>query len=154
MGHGIRRKPYQVLPGRGVKVTCVQINDHGFNTEEWFEKSFQGWHRDDNPLVTNYKEWDFVLVIPLISVRSYWAGNDGMQAWRHRRTGQLIPDHCRQTGGCPEMWNASDVKGKRELEISNLREVEEYVVVEHSKDVCRSAFPERSLRSVSPTSFP
>jgi hypothetical protein len=154
MGHGIRRKPYQVLPGRGIKVTCVQINDHGFNTEEWFEESFQNWYRNSNPVATSYKEWDFVLVIPLISVRSYWAGNDGMQAWRNRKTGQLIPDHCRQTGGCPEVWNSSDVRGKKELEISNLQEVEEYVVVEHSKDVSKSVFLEQSLPGVSLISFP
>lgn len=152
MGHGISRKPYQVLPSSGAKVTCVEINDHGFNTREWFCDSVNGWKVPNELLFAEYPEWDFVLVIPWISVRSYWAGNDGMQAWRHRRTGYTIPDHCRQTGGCPEIWNASEVKGKKELEISNLSEVEEYVVLDHNEQRSRSAFPEQSLRVVSPTS--
>lgn len=148
MAHGIRRKPYQILPSSGVRVTCVEINDHGFKTEEWFSQSLENW-----PLpmgLINYKieEWDFVLVVPLISVQQYWCGNDGMQAWRHKKTGYVVPDHCRQTGGCPEVWNTSDVKGKRELEIRNLAEVEDLVVLEHKS---RSAFPEHSFRSVSPT---
>jgi len=152
MGQGIKRKPYQVLPQSGAKVTCVEINDHGFNTEEWFERSFQSWNRDGNPEVTNYDHWDFVLVIPWISVRSYWSGNDGMQAWRNRRTGQVIPDHCRQTGGCPEIWNAADVKGKKELAVANLAEVEAFVVLDHASQTSRSAFPEHVFPRQSPTS--
>lgn len=148
--HGIRRKPFQILPSSGAKVTCVEINDHGFKTEEWFSQSMENWPLPTGLIDSKMEEWDFVLVVPLISVREYWCSNDGMQAWRHKTTGYVVPDHCRQTGGCPELWNTSDVKGKRELKIVNLAEVEEHVVLEHKS---RSVFPEHSFRSVSPTSF-
>jgi hypothetical protein len=85
--NGIYRKPFQVLPKSGAKVTCVEINDHGFNTFDWFKKSVHKWEEGQEPILWRYPEWDFVLVIPWISVRSYWAGNDGMQAWRHRKAG-------------------------------------------------------------------
>jgi hypothetical protein len=149
MSHGIRRKPFQVLPG-GAKVTCVEINDHGFKTEEWFTQSMQGWPLPMGLIDSTMDDWDFVLVVPLISVREYWCGNDGMQAWRHKKTGYVVPDHCRQTGGCPEVWNKEDVRGKKELEIRNLAEVEEFVVLDHSSRA-RSVFPEHSFQSVSPT---
>jgi hypothetical protein len=159
--NGIRRKPYQVLPNSGAKITCVEINDHGFNTQEWFERSVEGWQmpkisalekyrRQTSRLLAN-RHWDFVLVIPWISVRSYWAGNDGMQAWRHRTTGYVVPDHCRQTGGCPEVWNADEVKGKKELKIANLVEIEEFVVLEH-RQVTSPAFPEHRGKRVNPSS--
>ena len=152
MTSGICRRPYQILPTSGAKITCVEINDHGFAKHEWFVESMKGWPRPPNELINGkYQEWDFVLVLPWISVRSYWAGNDGMQAWRHRRTGYVVPDHCRQTGGCPEVWNISEVKGKRELKITNLEEIEEFVVLEHRS---RSAFPEHVCQRVGPTSLP
>jgi hypothetical protein len=150
--HGIRRKPYQVLPKSGARITCVQINDHGFNTFDWFKQSVHKWEEGQEPILWRYPEWDFVLVIPWISVRSYWSSNDGMQAWRHREEGNVVPDHCRQTGGCPEVWTSADVKGKRELAIANLQEIESFVVLDHSS-VSRSAFPEHSVRRVSPTSL-
>jgi hypothetical protein len=151
--YGFKRSIYQVLPESGARVNCVEINDHGFCTYDWFMQSIKDW-----PLLTDLKvyldkgswdtwvsvDWDFVLVVPHSSVRSYWSANDGMQAWRHRRSGHTIPDHCRQTGGCPEVWNSADVKGKRELEIANLAQIEEYVVLDHNQTRFVSAFPERS----------
>lgn len=165
-GHGINRSPYQVLPESGEKITCVEINDHHFRTHDWFMESIRDWPMPDRFFGHQLKiymdkgswdrwvsrDWDFVLVAPLTSVRSYHAGNDGMQAWRHRRTGFTIPDHCRQTGGCPEMWSSGDVKGKRELKISNLHDVEDFVVIDH-RQVTRSAFPEHAIRRATPTSW-
>lgn len=151
MSGGIRRKPFQVLPESGAKITCVQINDSGQREEEWFAQSFQTWFKNSNPVVTEYDQWDFVLVVPLSSVRQFWSSNDGMQAWRNKVTGMVIPDHCRQTGGCPEVWTASDVKGKKELQISNLREIEPYVILEHTPD-SRSGYQALFAREVMGTS--
>jgi hypothetical protein len=134
MSGGFNRRPYQVLPQSAAKVTCVEINDSGQREEEWFVRSFQTWFRGSNPVVTEFDQWDFVLVVPLSTVKQCWCANDGMQAWRHRKTGMVIPDHCRQTGGGPEVWDASDVKGKRELQIANLAEIEPFVVLEHTMD--------------------
>ena len=167
MSHGFSRRPYQVLPESREKITCVQINDHGFATHDWFMESIGGWQMPNGFFgfeLSIYMEkgswdrwvrrdWDFVLVAPLISVRTFWAGNDGMQAWRHRRSGYVVPDHCRQTGGCPEIWNSSDIKGKRELKIANLGEVESYVVLNHKISFPRGAWFERSPRGLQPTSL-
>lgn len=143
---GIRRKPFQMVPAGkhfGKRITCVQIDDE--REQEWFERSYRSWFKDSNPQVTDFREWQYVLVLPWSSVRLYWAGNDGMQAWRNRRTGQVIPDHCRQTGGCPEMWNGDQVRGKRELEIANLTEIAEFIVFDHHQDVARRMFPEHDF---------
>lgn len=43
MSHGIRRKPYQVLPESGARVTCVEINDHVFSTINWWEQTLESW---------------------------------------------------------------------------------------------------------------
>lgn len=155
MSHGVRRRPFQVLPESGARITCVAVNDDNQNTEEWFQRSLEGWSLPAGikvyvPLDTPggrwiYRDWDFVLVVPWISVRQFWCGNDGMTAWRHRSFGYVVPDHCRQTGGCPELWNASEVKGKRELPIANLAEVEPFVVLDHSQ-VRQCAFPEARSR--------
>lgn len=152
MSHGVSRKPYQVLPGSGARVTCVAINDHQFAEKEWWERSLQSWPHQSAPRSTDYREWDFLLVVPLKSVREFWASNDGMQAWGHRPTGYVVPDHCRQTAGCPEVWNADDVKGKKEWKISNLSEIEEYIILEHSRRP--TPFPEAGFRRIQPTSFP
>jgi len=160
--NGIGRTRFQVLTDSGAKVTCVEVNEWGMAEHEWFMKSIEEWQLPEELKVyaekgtwdnAVSKDWDFVLVIPLESVRKYWSGNDGMQAWRHRRTGYVVPDHCRQTGGCPEVWNSSDVKGRRELEIANLEEIEEFVVLDH-RQVSRSAFPELSHRRKKVISFP
>lgn len=162
MSHGIKRRPYQTCPN-GLKITCVEINDHGYAEFGWFRDSIELWpHHND--LVASYrkkiaigdcfvhKDWDYVLVVPLSSVKQFWCGNDGMQAWRHRRTGYVVPDRCRQEGGCPEMWNTSEVKGKRELEIKNLVEVTAYVVTDFAQQVVRSAFSEVRFPKATPTS--
>jgi hypothetical protein len=52
------------------------------------------------------------------------------------------PDLCRQEGGCPEVWHIDSFRGKRELPISNLAEIEEFVVIEHRRQVTRPAFAE------------
>ena len=127
--HGYRRKPRQVLPASGVYVTCVQINDDRLADLEWCLRSLTGVGHD--PKTIKRKEWDYVLVAPIKSVRDFWCSNDGMQAWRNKISGYVVPDHCRQTGGCPEIWNTEDVKRKRELRIVNLAEIEEYVVLRH-----------------------
>jgi hypothetical protein len=86
------------------------------------------------------RNWKFVLVVPLKSVKEFWCANDGMTAWRHQ-SGYVIPDLCRQEGGCPEVWNASEVLGKRELPIINLSEIEQLMVLNH-KQVTSPLFPE------------
>ena len=154
--HGLRRRTFQTLPD-GTRVTCVQINDHGFNTLDWFIQSLENWDLPENlqPYAAKTlwdrhvkKNWDYVLVVPWYSVKMYWCNNDGMQAWRHRRTGYVVPDHCRQTGGCPELWNTDDVKGKRELLISNPVEITEYLVHHHKiKGPRRSALVATCCRS-------
>lgn len=160
MSHGFRRNTYQVLPESGAKVTCVEINDSGEAELEWFLRSLESWgprnetlaeyiRKSDDEWVV--KDWDFVLVVPLISVRRFWCANDGMTAWRRRQCGYTIPDHCRQTGGCPEVWNSDDVKGKRELLIANPAEIEEFVVLDHAQ-VRTSAFPEARSRGELKTS--
>jgi hypothetical protein len=148
MTHGICRKPFQVLPKSGARITCVKNNEDGQNTDEWFEQSMIGWYAVLE--LDRKRNWDFVLVVPWISVRQFWCGNDGMTAWRHRASGYVVPDHCRQTGGCPELWNSSDVKGRRELLIKNLAEVEPYIVLDHSQ-VRTCAFPEARSQGKLPT---
>lgn len=143
MSHGYPRRRYQILPVSKEKITCVEINDAGFAEEEWWERSVTPWTEH----VFCYADWDYVLVVPLVSVRLFWCSNDGMQAWRYRPTGYVVPDHCRQTGGCPEMWNLSDVRGKRELVIKNLDEIEPYVVLRH--DHYRGPFPEHVMPRMS-----
>lgn len=152
MSYGVKRGPFQTLPG-GDRVNCVEIKDDNFADHEWFMRSIEYW-----PLPKHLevywekgscdkwvrKDWDFVLVVPWISVRSYWSSNDGMQAWRHRKTGYVVPDHCRQTGGCPEVWTSGDIHGKRELRISNLEEIEELVVVRRDQ-VTAKMFPEHDV---------
>ena len=142
MKAGIKRRPFQILPQSRVKVTCVKIND-GADLEQ-FEVAFRYWHKGGNPLVpTSFEEWDYVLVVPLSSVRRYEFGNDGMQAWRHREIGYVIPDHCRQTEGCPTTWNArNDIKGAEELKILNLAEIEEFVVLNHKTQATKRLFAE------------
>ena len=130
MAHGYRRRTSQILPVSGARVVCVTINDEGLAEVDWWQRSFESWpHHHRTSL--HYRDWDYVLVVPLHSVRNYWCSNDGMQAWRYKVDGYVIPDHCRQTGGCPEIWNTSDVKGKKEREISNLWEIEEFVILQH-----------------------
>jgi len=156
MGHGIRRQRWQVLPKSGARICCVQINDHQFNDQDWWRESLLLWQEiPDHLRAFKKKEWDFVLVVPLSSVRDCWCGNDGMQAWRLKRNGYVVPDRCRQEGGCPEMWNTeADVSRKKELEISNLEEIEEYVVLDYGRDVHKSAFPEARSQNLLPTSCP
>lgn len=137
---GIYRSRYQVCPS-GLKVTCVEINDSSQRDAEWFERSLKTWVQSHSihpsveipvlPLSDGENGlWDFVLVVPLKSVRNYWQSNDGMQAWRDQKTGYVIPDHCRQMGGRPEMWSIEDIRRKRELQILNLLQIELYVVVD------------------------
>ena len=156
---GFKRSSYQVLPSSLAKINCVNINDHSFASSDWFVQSVEIWDCPEDLLERRAasgtllrKGWDFVLVTPLISVQSYWAGNDGMQAWRHRKTGYTIPDHCRQTGGCPEVWSMWDVKGKKERIIQNLHQIEPYVILDHNQ-VLRSAFPEHSLQNANQISY-
>lgn len=165
MSHGIRRSVYQVLPKSGARVTCVEINNDGQATYEWWRRSIESW-RDVLPArlqiyleriedLYSRNDWIFVLVAPLASVRQFWCGNDGLTGWMIKQDqefgGYLIPDHRRQTGGCPEVWNASEVKGKRELPIMNLTEIEDLVVLDHSQRSNRP-FPESGLQRVKPTS--
>lgn|GEM_PF-5122285 len=149
MSHGIRRRSFQVLPASGERITCVQYNEDRQATREWWEQSISQWKKSyrmspPGPAIHGvpFKEWRFVLLAPLKSVLEFWASNDGLTGWMHT-SGYLIPDHCRQTGGCPEVWNAEEFKGKKELRIANLAEIEEYVVLDH-KQVTRSPFPEMS----------
>jgi hypothetical protein len=165
VSYGIRRSAYQVLPKSGARITCVEINDDGQATHEWWMRSIESWgHMLPEPLKIYLekiddkmvlKDWIFVLVAPLASVQQFWCGNDGLTGWMRNQDqefgGYLIPDHCRQTGGCPEVWNVSEVKGKRELPIMNLTEIEDLVVLDHSQRSSRP-FPESGLQSVSPTS--
>lgn len=149
MSHGIRRSVYQVLPKSGARITCVEINDDGQATYEWWRRSIESWGHMLPPGLRGYlekigvgdtwlhKDWDFVLVAPLTSVRQFWCANDGLTGWMKKQRqdygGYLIPDHCRQTGGCPEVWNVSEIKGKREMLIRNLDEIEDLVVLDHAK---------------------
>lgn len=151
MSHGIRRKPYQVLPDSGAKITCVEVNDDQLATKEWWYRSLDSWYPDQPTPSLEWETilltWDFVLIVPLSSVQQFWCSNDGMTGWRKRRTGLVVPDYCRQTGGCPEVWNTSQVKGKRELVIANLPEIEHYVVFRH-RQVRSRPFPEHRLSSI------
>lgn len=89
----------------------------------WQENSVGKWGHESNDRETAFKaalvrvpdvpgeftlkheDWDYVYVVRRRSYRKYWSGNDGSQGWRHRETGYTIPDFCRLTGGCPDMWH-------------------------------------------------
>lgn len=145
---GLYRSRYQVFPS-GLKVTCVEINDSGQCDGEWFERSLKTWVQSHSisrdvdipilPLSDEKELWDFVLVVPFKTVRNCWQSNDGMQAWRDQKTGYVIPDHCRQMGGRPEMWSIEDIRRKKELQIINCSQIEQYVVVDlPARDLSRS----------------
>jgi hypothetical protein len=79
----------------------------------------------DNPAA-----WEYVQLIPLDSWRGSWyMGNDGTQAWRHRKTGLTIPDYCRQTNGCPEIWNRANMEGRKQLTIAPHSPALDYLVI-------------------------
>ena len=161
MTAGIRRSPYQILPESEARINCVEINDHSFAEHEWFLQSLKSWSylTDDLKVYLENgswdtwvsKDWDFVLVVPWNSVRRYWCSNDGMQAWRHKQTGYVVPDYCRQTGGCPEVWHVDDVRGKRELKIANLAEVGPFVVLDLNR-ISAQVFPEHAFLRANQTS--
>ena len=144
MRHGIDRRSSQVLPASGVKITCVQYKDDNQATQEWWERSLIPWKRMHLAIPAhgaNFREWKFVLIAPLKTVQECWSSNDGMTAWMDI-SGYVVPDLCRQEGGCPEVWHIDSFRGKRELQISNLAEIEEFVVIEHRRQVTRPAFAE------------
>lgn len=91
------------------KVRCYQINDQwewrAWRTLKWFEASMEAFA--DQAPSTDPEDYDYVQVVPIRSYRAWRCGNDGAQGFRHRETGWTIPDHCRQSGGCPEMWHRS-----------------------------------------------
>lgn len=154
MSHGIRRRTFQVLPASGEKITCVQYGEDNQATREWWEQSLNLWKKalrmvPPGPVIHGapFKEWRFVLLAPLRTVKECWSANDGMTAWMHR-SGYVIPDLCRQEGGCPEVWHIDSIRRKRELQIANLAEIEEYIVLDH-KQVTRAPFAEMTFSRVS-----
>jgi len=147
MAHGIRRQAFQVLPASGERITCVQYGDNNQATKEWWERSLIPWKRMHLAIPAhgaNFREWKFVLIAPLKTVQECWSANDGMMAWMDI-SGYVVPDLCRQEGGCPEVWHVDSVRKKRELRIANLAEIEEYVVMPDHKQVTKGPFPEMLL---------
>ena len=106
---------------------CYQINDHlewgGYEPGEWFRMSLARFIAIAPS--QEMAEYDYVQVVPGSSWARYWSGNDGAQGWRHRMTGWTIPDHCRQSGGTPEVWR----KGRRwQLDIAADSPIWSYIV--------------------------
>lgn len=87
-----------------MKVRCWQINDNWRNHswENWFSVSLAAFAEEAPSIDPN--EYDYIQIIPMSHYHRYWNGNSGAQAFRHKESGWTFPDHCRQRGGCPEMW--------------------------------------------------
>ena len=98
------------MEGYAVNLRCYRLD-----TGDGFPMGYHLWELGPSfraairafpeaPSRDNPNAWEYVQVVPLTSWHAYDCGNDGAQGWRHRATGYAIPDYCRQTGGCPEVW--------------------------------------------------
>ena len=89
-----------------MKVRTFQINDQwddvSWGKEKWFNASIEAFIHIAPSL--DMMDYDYVQIIPKASYKAFSMGNDGAQAFRYKGTGWTFPDHCRQQGGCPEIW--------------------------------------------------
>jgi hypothetical protein len=92
-----------------IKIRAWQINDqwedHAWYKEEWFDASLAAFSSDAPS--KDSADYDYIQIVPMAHYRAYFSGNGGAQAFRHKGTGWTFPDHCRERGGCPEMWKRS-----------------------------------------------
>ena len=79
----------------------------------------------ESPERDNLEAWEYVQIVPMKSHKRYTIGNDGAQAWRHKETGYTVPDYCRQSGGCPEIWSRTR---RKQLHIASNSPVWDYIV--------------------------
>lgn len=119
MRHGLNRRAYQTLPESEERIVCVGIPGDRQDNEDWWSESIMLWGEALPSALrgSRKKNYLFVLVAPLASVRNFWAANDGLTGWMYVSStspycGYLIPDRCRQEGGCPEVWHVNHIKGK------------------------------------------
>ena len=89
-----------------MQIRCYQINDDlgcgGYSAADWFAMSLARYISVAPS--HDFRDYDYVQLVPLTSWHEYRTGNDGAQGFRHRMTGWAFPDHCRQAGGTPEVW--------------------------------------------------
>lgn len=92
-----------------------QINDQwqDHSWPDWFERSIEQFASVAPSLEP--EDYDYVQIVDRESYDHYYIGNDGAQAFRHKATGWTFPDFCRQSHGCPELWQRSR---RRQLHIS------------------------------------
>lgn len=83
---------------------------------------------DVAPDPQDYEKWEFIQIVPKESLELYPFGNNGAQAWRHIETGYAIPDYCRQTGGCPEIWTREEMEWSTKVEIAADSPIFDYIV--------------------------
>ena len=109
-----------------MSLRCYQINDQWEDHpwDNWFEASMEAF-ADEAPSL-DPDEYDFVQIIAAESYKAWRLGNDGSQGFRHRATGLTFPDHCRQRGGCPGMWQRSK---RRQLDIAPDSPILDYICV-------------------------
>ncbi len=70
--------------------------------------------------------YQFIQITPLESYVTHMFGNDGMQAWRHLKTGYAFPDINRLRGQPPNAWHRMPI-GKL-VRISNIEQLIPYIV--------------------------
>jgi len=107
-----------------VRVFKIEPNGGSYTPKEWFAMSIEAF--GDIAPSTRFEDYDYVQLVPQSSYDLYFSGNDGTQAWRHRKSGWTIPDYCRQVSGYPEMWNKTR---KKNLEISKDSPVFDFLIV-------------------------
>jgi len=110
-----------------MEVRTFQINeewdDCSWGKAGWFEASIEAY-LDQAPSI-KMSDYDYIQIVPLSNYKQFPFGNDGAQAFRERETGWTFPDHCRQVGGCPEIWHTSK---KHNLSISTDSPVWDYIL--------------------------
>jgi hypothetical protein len=106
-----------------MRYRCYQINDTEPEGFAWFAKSIADYREQG---VTLWREnYDYIVIIRLDEYRRYPFGNCGCsQGYRHKHTGWTIPDYCRQSGGCPEIWHKTK---RRQLEVSEDSPILDYI---------------------------
>jgi len=82
----------------------------------------------DAPNQNDPSAWEYVQVVSAVNIIQYYCGNDGAQGWRHIETGYTIPDYCRQTGGCPEIWTRENALQQANIVISNDSPILDFLV--------------------------
>jgi len=105
LGSPVWQEPWRLRFRKKLKrdVRVYKISSSGgYSDREWFEKSIVSF-KSTAPSA-RFEDYEYVQVVPMASWKKFPSGNDGSQGWRHKATGYTIPDYCRQTQGCPDMW--------------------------------------------------